>query len=52
MWQPGKVIPYKLNMNITYLAVTNYWTPLYKNDKEEETKENKIHIMQTTKAKQ
>jgi hypothetical protein len=51
-WQPGKVIPNKLNTNITYLTVTNYWTPLYKNNKEEETKENEIHIMQTTKARQ
>jgi hypothetical protein len=39
-WQPGKVIPNKLNTNITYLAVANYWTPLYKNNKEEEMKEN------------
>jgi hypothetical protein len=43
------VVPNKLNTNITYPAVTNYWTPLYKNNEEEETKETEIHIVQQPK---
>jgi hypothetical protein len=43
----------KLNKNITYPAVTNYWTPLYKNDKKEESKEEEIHLLQqSTKTNQ
>jgi hypothetical protein len=53
MWQPGKVITNKPNTNITYPAVTNHWTPLYKNDREEESKEEEIHmLLQSTNTKQ
>jgi hypothetical protein len=53
MWQPGKVISKKLNTNITYPAATNYWTPLYENDNEEEPKEEEtLMIQQSLKAEQ
>ncbi len=40
------MISNKLNMNITYPTDTNYWTPLYKHDDEEESKEEKINMLQ------
>jgi hypothetical protein len=46
MRQSRKVISNKLNTNITYPTVTNYWTPLYKNDDEEELTEEKINMLQ------
>ncbi len=40
----------KLNKNITYPAVTNYWTPLYKiDDDEPTTTEEGINISRTHK---
>jgi hypothetical protein len=50
-WQPGKVKSNKLNTNITYPAVTNYWTPLYQIDKEEATKEEETQMLRSTKTK-
>ncbi len=51
-WQPGKVKTSKLNMNISYPAVMNYWTPLYENNKEEELEQEEINILQqSTKTK-
>jgi hypothetical protein len=44
--QPGQVILNKLNTNSTYPTDMNYWTPLYKNDNEEESKEEKINMLQ------
>jgi hypothetical protein len=49
--QPGKVKSNKINTNITFPAVTNYWTPLYQNDEEETTKEEETHMIQSTKTK-
>ena len=47
------MITNKLNTNITYPAVTNCWTPLYEHNEEDETKEEKIHMLQqSTKTKQ
>jgi hypothetical protein len=43
-WQPGKVKSNTLNTNIIYPAVSNYWTPLNHNDKEETTKEEETHM--------
>jgi hypothetical protein len=40
------VISNKLNTNITYPTDMNYWTPLYKNNDEEESKEEKINMLQ------
>ena len=39
VWQPGKVTLDKITTNHTYLAATNYWTPLQSNDSEEDEKE-------------
>ena len=47
-WQPGQVISNKLNTNITYPTDMNYWTPLYENNDEEESKEEKINMLQQT----
>jgi hypothetical protein len=48
MRQPGQVISNKLNTNITYPTDMNYWTPLYENNDEEESKEEKINMLQQT----
>jgi hypothetical protein len=53
MWQPGKVILNKIESNHTYLAATNYWTPLQSNDNEtdDETREaNDIHKTPTNET--
>jgi hypothetical protein len=34
MWQPDKVILNKIESHHTYLAATNYWTPIQSNDNE------------------
>ncbi len=40
------MISNKLNTNITYPTDMNYWTALYKNDDKEESKEEKINMLQ------
>ncbi len=42
------MISNKLNTNITYPTDMNYWTPLYENNDEEESKEEKINMLQQT----
>jgi hypothetical protein len=37
MWQPGKVIPNKINTVHTYLATTNYWAPLHEAEEEDDS---------------
>ncbi len=47
-WQPGQVILNKLNKNITYPDVTNYWTPLYEMEEDKPTtKEEEINMTQS-----
>ncbi len=42
------MISNKLNTNITFPTDMNYWTPLYENNDEEESKEEKINMLQQT----
>ena len=51
-WELGAVASNKLNTNITYPAATNYWTPLYENNHEEEPKKKIQKLQQSTKAEQ
>ncbi len=49
-WQPGKVIPNKMNMANTYLATTNYWAPLHKAEEDDIADQtNTIPTAQTIK---
>jgi hypothetical protein len=49
MWQPG-VIQNKINEHHTYLDATNYWTPLNKDNDNNEEDEEKINTLDSTTA--
>jgi hypothetical protein len=46
MRQTEQVISNKIKSNLTHLADTNYWTPLYENNDEEELTEERPNIPQ------
>jgi hypothetical protein len=53
VWQPGKELSNKITTDNTYLAATNYWTPLQsdENEEDEETEEvNNIDNKQIPKS--
>ncbi len=45
-YRDAQVILNKIKTNLTHLADTNYWTPLYENDDEEELTEERPNIPQ------
>ncbi len=52
VWQSGKVISNKIESNHTYLAATNYWTPLQSNNVETDNKTKEANSTHNTSTKE